>query len=131
MKVIDGTNAIMGRLASYTAKQLLKGEEIAIVNVEKVIITGNKANIEKEFQETKEKVGSTQKGPKVSRSPERIVKRCIRGMLPNHREGRGKAALSRVKCYKGVPKQFEKEKMIKAGKEKGDKYIYVEQLGKK
>ena len=40
-------------------------------------------------------------------------------------------ALERIKCYKGIPKQFEKEKMIKAGKEKGNKYIFVEQLGRK
>ena len=131
MKIINGENATMGRLASYAAKQVLKGEEIVIVNCEKVIITGNKENIEREYRESRDKVGSTQKGPKISRLPEKIVKRCIRGMLPNHREGRGKEALKRVKCYKGIPKQFEKEKMIKAGKEKGNKYIFVEQLGRK
>jgi ribosomal protein L13 len=26
MKIVDGTNAPLGRLASYVAKQLLKGE---------------------------------------------------------------------------------------------------------
>ena len=50
MKIIDGTNAILGRLASYTAKELLKGEEIIIVNCEKIIITGNKKNIEENFK---------------------------------------------------------------------------------
>ncbi len=130
MKIIDGTNATMGRLASYAAKQAIKGEEIIIVNCNKVIITGNKANIEFEFRESRKKVGSTQKGPKVSRLPEKIVKRCIRGMLPEYRSGRGKDILSRIKCYNAVPKEYEKEKMIKAGKEKGDKFIFVEQLKK-
>ena len=28
MKIIDGKNAVMGRLASYAAKEALKGEEV-------------------------------------------------------------------------------------------------------
>ena len=47
MKIIDGENAVMGRLASYVAKQALQGEEISIVNCNKVLITGNKKFIEK------------------------------------------------------------------------------------
>ena len=42
MKIIDGKGAILGRLASYAAKQALKGEEIVVLNCEEVIITGNK-----------------------------------------------------------------------------------------
>ena len=55
VKLIDGTNATMGRLASYVAKQALKGEEIAIMNCEKVIITGSKKNIGVEFYESRQK----------------------------------------------------------------------------
>ena len=50
IKVIDAENAILGRLASYVAKQVLKGEEIVIVNSEKAIITGNKKNIQKNYK---------------------------------------------------------------------------------
>ena len=128
MKVIDGTNAILGRLASYSAKQALRGEEIAIVNVEKIIITGNREDIKSDFLASKKRVGSTQQGPKISNSSEKIVKRVIRGMLPEHRWGRGKEALKRIKCYVGVPKEFEKEKKIVAGKEKGNKFIYVKDI---
>ena len=116
MKIIDGTNAILGRLASFIAKDLLKGEEIVVVNCEKIIITGNKKRIKKDFEEKRSKVGSGQKGPKVSRLSERIVKRAIRGMLPNHREGRGKEAFKRIKCYQGVPKEFEQSRKILAGR---------------
>ncbi len=123
--VIDGTNAVMGRLASYSAKQLLRGENIIIVNSEKVIITGNKKNILEDFYDNRRRSGSTIKGPKTSILAERILKRTIRGMLPDHREGRGKEALQRVKCYKGVPKEYENVKKILAGKEKGNKYIYL------
>lgn len=131
MIVIDGKNAILGRLASYTAKQALKGEEIVIVNCDEIIITGNKKNIEKEFLERRGRVGSGQKGPKISRDSEKMVKRMIRGMLPDHRKGRGKEALKRIKCYKGVPKEFESTKKIAAGKEKGDKFARIKEVIKK
>ena len=49
VKVIDGENATLGRLASYVAKQALKGENIAILNCDKIIITGNKANIQEKY----------------------------------------------------------------------------------
>jgi len=131
MKIIDGENAVMGRLASYVAKQALQGEEISIVNCNKVLITGNKKFIENKFYERRQRVGSTQKGPKISRVSYQIVKRCIKGMLPNHRGGRGKIALGKIKCYDKIPKELENKKMIKAGKEKGDKFVYVESITKK
>lgn len=113
MKIIDGSGLVMGRLASYTAKELLKGEEIAIVNCSEVIITGNKKTMEKEFFEKRSRFGSSQKGPKHHRTSEKIVKRAIRGMLPNHREGRGRIAFKNVKCYNLLPKEFENKKFVK------------------
>ena len=127
MKIIDGTNAILGRLASYSAKEALKGEDLIILNCEKVIITGNKKNIEKEFLEKRGRVGSGQGGPKVSRSVDKIVRRAIRGMVP-HRYKRGKDALRKIKCYVGIPKEFENSKKIVAGKEKPIKFIYIGEI---
>jgi len=129
IKVIDAENAIMGRLASYVAKQALKGEEIVIVNSEKAIITGNRKSIEKEFLETRRRVGSGQEGPKVSRTADKILKRTIRGML-SHRHKRGKDALKRIRCYVGIPKEFESSKKIIAGKEKPIKFIHISQITK-
>ena|SRR3989344_2731131 len=128
IKIIDGTNATLGRLASYAAKQVLRGEEIIILNCDKVVISGNKVFLQKDFQEKRSKVGSSLKGPRVSKSSDRIVKRVIRGMLPDHRIGRGKEALKKIKCYTGVPKEFENKKKISAGKEKGIKLITVKEL---
>ncbi len=130
MKIIDGTNAVMGRLASYVAKEALKGEEIVIVNCDKVMITGSRKDIEKNFREKRGRVGSGHKGPKHSRDSDRIVKRAIRGMIPNHRTGRGKEAVKRIKCYVGIPKEFEDKKKIVAGKEKGNKFILVGEMRK-
>jgi len=128
MKIIDGKNAVLGRLASYVAKQLLKGEEIVIVNCEDVIITGSKKDIKESFEEKRRKVGSGQKGPKYPRTKDRIVKRVVRGMLPNHRKGRGKQAYKKVKCYVGIPKEFEDSKKIKGGREKKTKFITLRDL---
>ena len=130
MKIIDGKNAVMGRLASYVAKEALRGEEIAILNCEQVIITGNRVNIKENFEAKKLRIGSGQKGPKHSSNPEKIVKRAIRGMLPNHRMGRGKEAFKRIRCYVGIPKEFEDKKKIVAGKEKTSKFIKVGEIRK-
>jgi large subunit ribosomal protein L13 len=130
MKVIDGKNATLGRLASFAAKEALKGEEIAVVNCEEIIITGSKKNIEENFRKKAGRYGSSQKGPTHHKTSEKIVKRTIRGMVPNYREGRGREAFKRIKCYKGLPKEFENEKMIKAGKEKKGKYAKVKEFTK-
>lgn len=131
MKIIDGKNAVLGRLASYVAKEALKGEEIVILNCDQVIITGNKKNIREEFEAEKRKIGSGQKGPKHSRSADKIVKRSIRGMLPDHRRGRGKIAYKKIKCYVGVPKEFQEAKKIIGGREKKSKFIYVKEISKR
>ncbi|MFH1310963.1 MAG: 50S ribosomal protein L13 [Nanoarchaeota archaeon] len=130
MKIIDGKNAILGRLASYVAKEALNGEEIVILNCGQVIITGNKKNIRENFENRKKRIGSGQKGPKHSILAEKIVKRAIRGMLPDHRKGRGKVAYRRIKCYVGIPKEFQDAKKIVGGKEKKSKFVYIGDISK-
>jgi large subunit ribosomal protein L13 len=134
MKILEGKDAILGRLASYAAKEALQGEDIAIVNCEQIIITGNKKDIEGYLASKRKRVGSTQKGPKVSRTSEKIVKRTIRGMLPNYRTGRGRVALKKIKCYVGVPKEFEAGKrMIVAEKsdfQSKNKMVRVKEVSK-
>jgi large subunit ribosomal protein L13 len=129
MKIIDGKNAVLGRLASYVAKEVLKGEKVAVVNCDLVVITGNKANIQERFKQTRRRAGTIQRGPKISKLSYKIVKRTIRGMLPNHRIGRGKEALKRVKCYSKVPAEFENVEKISLGNKKLKKFINVENLG--
>jgi large subunit ribosomal protein L13 len=113
MKIIDGENMVLGRLASYAAKEALKGEEIAVVNCDEIIITGNRKDIKENFEAKRKRRGSTQKGPKISRLTERIVKRAIRGMLPNPRHsGRGREVFRKIKCYSNFPKDIEGEKVV-------------------
>ncbi len=133
MKVIDGKDATLGRLASYVAKEALKGEEIAILNCEQIIITGNKQFIHENFEATRRRTGTTLGGPKISRTSEKIVKRAIRGMLPNYRTGRGREAFKRIKCYVGIPKEFVEAKKILPGRNKSklaSKFIRVKELTK-
>jgi len=130
IKIIDGKNAVLGRLASYAAKESLKGEEIIILNCEEIIITGNKKNIEENFEIRRSRVGHSQKGPRHSKSSEKMVKRAIRGMLPDHREGRGKIAFKKIKCYVGVPKEFQESQKILAGKQKKTKFSKIKDFSK-
>ena len=109
MKVINGENLVLGRLASYIAKQLLLGEEIALVNCEKILITGNKKTILAKKVQARER-GHPRWGPFYYRRPDMFVKRAIRGMLPR-KKPRGKEALKKIKCYCSIPKQFQEAKM--------------------
>lgn len=128
--VINGKGAILGRLATYVAKQALKGEEMAVINCEEVIITGNKRNIQEKFTQRRSRVGSSQKGPKHHKSSEKMVKRAIRGMLPNFREGRGRIAFKKIKCYNTIPKELENETITELPKIKKHKFAKVKEIAK-
>jgi large subunit ribosomal protein L13 len=130
MKIIDGQETILGRLASYAAKQALQGEEIAVVNCEKVIITGSRKNIEAELFEKRHRHGHSQKGPKPSKLGERMVKKTIRGMLPNHRFGRGREAWKRIKCYTGIPSELQGKPLEKLKFQKKSKFLRIENVSK-
>lgn len=123
--VIDADNALLGRLASYAAKQALLGKNVIIINCSKAVISGNPEFIGAHYRAKRARGGSSLKGPNFPRSPERILKRTIRGMLP-HRQARGLAALKRVKCYNEVPASHANASVIRAGKEKP---IRTTQLG--
>lgn len=126
--VIDATGAVLGRLASIVAKRLLNGEEIAIVNSEKAIIVGDKDSIKERYKEKRE-IGSSRKGPYFPRRADRIVKRTVRGMLP-YQQPKGREALKRLKCYIGVPKEFEgvEFETIESVKKTPLRYITVGEL---
>jgi len=109
MIFIDASENIVGRLASVVARRLLDGEDITIVNAEKALITGDRADILKEFKWRRE-VGSTRKGPYYPKRPDRILERAIRGMVP-HKRPRGKTAMKKLKVYVAVPAEFKDKKL--------------------
>lgn len=103
--IINAENSSIGRIASYAAKKSLLGNKINIVNVEKAVITGRKDTALREYSIKRKRGGDIQRGPFFPSSPERIMKRTIRGMLA-YKQKRGKDALNRIKCYEGIPENM-------------------------
>ena len=128
--IIDASGAILGRLSTFTAKRLLKGEEIAVVNSEKAIISGKKSSIKNRYKQKRE-LGTYRKGPFYPRMPDMIVKRTIRGMIP-YQTPHGRTAFKRLKCYIGVPKEFEGKKFesIKSAEKQPVDFVTIEELSK-
>ncbi len=104
--VIDAKGAVLGRLCTHVAKRLLEGETIVIVNSEAAIISGSADMIKKRYR-FKREVGTYRKGPFYPRMPDQIVKRTVRGMIP-YQSSHGREAFKRLKCFIGVPAEFEK-----------------------
>ena len=102
--IIDAENAVAGRLASRVARELLSNKTVAVINAEKAVISGNPA-FTQEFFRQKTARGDPVRGPFYPRTPERILRRIIRGMLPR-RQFRGKNAYNRLRVYTGVPPIF-------------------------
>lgn len=121
--VIDATDHIAGRLASHVAKLLRQGNRVSIINCEKIMISGTRSNIIKEYREFLEisSILHPKHGPYHPRRPDTIMKRMIRGMLPKKKPS-GLEAHKRLRTYIGVPKQlkslekkqFEKAKITKS-----------------
>lgn len=130
--IINAENLIIGRLASYVAKQALLGEQIDIINSEKAVITGDK-QVLLEIYKKKLVMGTPYKGPFFPRTPDRILKRTIRGMLP-YKQPKGRSAFKRIKCYishpeelKGTPITIENANIKKT---KSLRYIDLEKLSR-
>jgi large subunit ribosomal protein L13 len=109
MAIIDANNLILGRMASIVAQRLLNGEDIKIVNAEKVIISGRKDTTLERYRRYFQR-GSREFGPHFPRRPDQIVKRTIRGMIP-HKKMTGREAYDRLKVYIGIPPELSKEQV--------------------
>ncbi|PSQ06401.1 50S ribosomal protein L13 [Halobacteriales archaeon QS_6_71_20] len=98
--VVDGRDAIMGRVASQVAQRALDGERVAIVNAERAVITGDPEFTHEKYR-TRANLGSDS-GPYYPKRPDRIFKRSVRGMLPYKTET-GREAFENVRVYVGDP----------------------------
>lgn len=111
MKVYNGEGIILGRLASIVAKDALLGEEVKVVNCEKIIISGNKVVVLAQEKRKRDRKGMPTKSKKFSRMPDRFVRKMIRGMLP-WKTFRGKEAFRRIMCYNGLPAEYAQLELI-------------------
>ncbi|MFX1295017.1 MAG: 50S ribosomal protein L13 [Promethearchaeota archaeon] len=106
-RVIDANRLILGRLASLVAKMLLLNEKIIIVNAEKAVISGKKRTIINQY---KERINihthtNPRRGPFWYKTPNKLLRRTIRGMLP-WKKKRGREAYKRLKVYEGIPEEL-------------------------
>jgi large subunit ribosomal protein L13 len=110
--VIDGSDKVIGRVASSVAKLLLDENSVSVINSEKMVITGHVKDLTDKYKrliELKDKA-NPEHSPYWSRRPDMFVKRVVRGMLP-YKKPKGKAAFKRLRVYIGAPEELKKLKV--------------------
>ncbi len=99
--LVDATDVVLGRLASKVAKILRGknkpsytphvdcGDNVIIINAEKVRLTGNKLNDKIYLSYSGFPGGQRKQTPAelLSKYPERLVEKAVKGMLPKNRLG--------------------------------------------
>jgi len=109
--VINAEGHVLGRLSTNVAKRLLSGEDVVVVNAEKAIITGTRADILDRYHR-KYKRGKIINGPFFPKRADLIMKRTVRGMIP-FKHPRGREVYRHLTVYVGVPKEFASSEMMK------------------
>jgi large subunit ribosomal protein L13 len=111
--VVDGTDKVLGRLASTIAHRLRgkhksiytphvdTGDFIVVVNVDKIKVTGNKAEDKKYYRHSGYPGGITETtfGKMQQRFPGRALEKAVKGMLP--KGPLGYAMMKKLKVYAG------------------------------
>ena len=103
--VVDATGHLVGRMASYIAKQIQLGQRIVVVRCEKAIYSGKHYRNKLNFMEKRHKHNNSNPrrgGPFHQTAPSHIIYRTIRGMIP-YKTAKGAAAMGRLKCFDGCP----------------------------
>ena len=112
--IVDARGHLLGRLASYVAKELLNGQKIVVVRCEQINRSGSLFRNKLVFHEFLRKSHNANPKRMFShyRSPARIFWRTIRGMIP-HKTPKGAAALGRLKTFEGIPFPYDhKRRMV-------------------
>jgi len=99
--LVDATDVVLGRLASKVAKILRGknkpsftphvdcGDNVVVINAEKVRLTGNKLNDKIYLSYSGYPGGQRVQTPAelLSKYPERLIEKAVKGMLPKNRLG--------------------------------------------
>lgn len=106
-EIVDASNLILGRMATYVAKRALEGKRIVIVNAERAVISGTKARVvsRAKLKLKTRTLANQAKAPTHPRRPDNYVRRVVRGMLP-WKKSRGKDAFRRVRVFIGTPSDY-------------------------
>ena len=111
--IIDGRNAVLGRLGSLVAQRIMDGEEIVVVNAESIVVTGERDMIFADYKARVDRGDTTKrKGPFYPRRADLLFKRSVRGMIPWTTTS-GREAYRRLHVYVGTPKQFADAETVK------------------
>ena len=111
--VVDADGLVLGRLASevarilrgkhrpYFAPHVDTGDHVVVVNADKVILTSGKADDKLAYRHSGYPGGlrSTSYAELLAKSPDEMIRRSIRGMLPKNTLGR--AMLGKLNVYAG------------------------------
>jgi large subunit ribosomal protein L13 len=111
--VVDADGLVLGRLASevarilrgkhrpYFAPHVDTGDHVIVINADKVIMTSGKAAEKMAYRHSGYPGGlrSTSYAELLAKSPDEMVLRSVRGMLPKNTLGR--AMLSKLNVYAG------------------------------
>jgi large subunit ribosomal protein L13 len=111
---LDGTRMRLGRLASVVAKQLITGDSVVIVNVEKMVVSGSRASVLSKYARwmgLRTFKNPEEVGPKQHRGPDRLIHYAVKDMLP--KSPTGKIALKRLRVYMGVPDELKSKTLQK------------------
>ena len=109
--IVDGKDHILGRLASYVAKELLRGQRVVVVRCDLICKSGSLFRNKVEWMEflRKSPTHNPWKWFVHYKSPARVLWRTIRGMI-SHKTQRGAAALGRLKVFDGMPAPYDTKK---------------------
>lgn len=124
--VVDASGRTLGRLASKVASILRgkhkatftphvdTGDYVIIVNADKIVLTGNKLRDKMYYRHTQYPGGlrSMTYGQFLAKSPDKLVERAVRGMLPHNRLGR--SMIKKLKVYASAdhPHQAQKPEVL-------------------
>ncbi len=109
--MINAEGLVAGRLASSVAKAIIKGETIVIINSSKAVIVGTQEAIMPKYKQRVEAAvkSNPHYGPKYDRIPSQILKRMIKGMLPN-KSRTSERMLKQLEVYNEVPAKIDVSK---------------------
>jgi large subunit ribosomal protein L13 len=111
--IIDGRNAVLGRLGSIVAQRIMDGEEIVVVNAESIVVTGERDMVFADYKARVDRGDTTKrKGPFYPRRADLLFKRSVRGMIPWTTTS-GREAYRRLHVFVGTPKQFADAEVVK------------------
>ena len=120
--LIDAEGQVLGRLASVIASLLRGkhkpyftphvdcGDNVVVINAEKVILTGDKWNEKEYIRHTGYPGGQkiTKAGDMLRKNPVFLIEHAVKGMLPKNRLGR--ALFKNMHVYAGSEHRHEAQK---------------------